>query len=82
MRPTKINLVFRATVLKTLVRVGSVFFGFFLRIEKLNYKDPNEKSGIFVKKKVEGRAVPIGRDRLPETQDFFSRPEHCTFKLQ
>jgi len=40
--PHKINLVFRAAVLKTLGRVGSVgvFFGKNLN---LNYKDPNEK---------------------------------------
>jgi len=34
-------------VLKTLGRVGSVFF----KNWNLNYKDPNEKNGIFVKKK-------------------------------
>jgi len=41
--------VFRATFLKTLGRVGWVFF---LRIETLIVKiiNPNEKKGIFVKK--------------------------------
>jgi len=56
----KNNLVFRAKVLKTLRRVGSVFFAFF-KNWILNYKDPNEKKlGIFVKKKSLGSA---GSDR-------------------
>jgi len=42
----KKNLVFRATVLKTLGRVGSVFF----KNWNLNYKDPNKKNNNFVKK--------------------------------
>jgi len=47
-RPNKKNLMFRARVLKTLGRVGSVVF---FKDWKLNYKDPNEKkSGIFRKK--------------------------------
>ena len=37
------NLVFRATVLKTLGRVGSAFF----KNWNLNYKDPNEKKKVF-----------------------------------
>jgi len=44
-----------ATVLKTLGRVGSVFF----KNWNLNYKDPNEKKGIFVKKSLES----AGSDR-------------------
>jgi len=39
-RPNKKNLMFRARVLKTLGRVGSVVF---FKDWKLNYKDPNEK---------------------------------------
>ena len=50
LRPKKINLVFMATVLKTLGRVGSVFF---LRIETSIIKTPTKKKhGIFVKKRV------------------------------
>ena len=63
----KKNLVFRATVFKTFGRVGSIFFKNLYYII-FNYKDPKEKSGIFVKKSL-GSA---GSDRvgLPETQDF------------
>jgi len=39
----KKNIVFRATVLKTLSKVGSDFF----KNWNLNYEDPNEKNGIF-----------------------------------
>ena len=47
----KKNLVFRATVLKTLGRVGSVIIIFiFLRIETSIIKTSTEKNGIFVKK--------------------------------
>ena len=42
------NLLFRATVLKTLGRVGSVIF--FLRIETSIIKTPTKKNGIFVRK--------------------------------
>jgi len=64
--PKKIFL-FRATVLKTLGRVGSVFFNNW----NLNYKDTNVKNpGIFVNK-VYGLPLPIGRVGLPETQDYF-----------
>ena len=62
----KKNLVFRATVLKSLGRVKS----FFLRIETSIIKTPTKKHGIFVEK-VQGRPVLIGRVGLPETQDFF-----------
>ena len=64
-RPKK-NLVFRATVLKTLGRVGSFFFLNW----NLNYKYPNEKNGVLVKKSL-GSAGSIGRVGLLETQDFF-----------
>jgi len=40
-RPKRINLVFGATVFKTLGRVGSVFFSF-LRIETSNIKIPTK----------------------------------------
>jgi len=42
----KNNLVLRATVLKTLGRVGC----FFIKNLNLNYKDPNEKIWFFRKK--------------------------------
>ena len=45
----KNNLVFRATVLKTLGRVGSVCF-VFLRIETSIIKTPTEKKRYFRKK--------------------------------
>jgi len=48
LRPKNNNLVFRAMVLKTLGRVGSVFF---FKNWNLNYKDPNEKKMYFCKKK-------------------------------
>jgi len=44
----KINLVFMATVLKTLGRVGSGVF----KNQNLKYKDPNEKNTVFSLKKV------------------------------
>jgi len=59
----KINLVFRATV------GSALFFCFFLKNWNLNYKDPNEKNSIFVKK---------SRVGLPETQEFFFRPKMHT----
>jgi len=45
----KLNLVFRATVLKTLGRVGSIILFFLLRIETSIIKTPTKKNGIFVK---------------------------------
>jgi len=54
-RPKK-NLVFGATVLKTLGRVGS---GFFLRIETSILKTPTKKNAIFVKTSL----GPAGLDR-------------------
>jgi len=44
LRPKTINLVFRAMVLKTLGRVGSVFLCVFFKNWNLNYKDLNEKT--------------------------------------
>ena len=46
----KNNLVFRATVLKTLGRVSPVLFVCFFKKWNLNYKDPNKKKH-FRKKK-------------------------------
>jgi len=46
----KINLVFRATVFKTIVRVNCFFVFVFLRIETSIMKTPTKKYGIFVKK--------------------------------
>ena len=48
--PKKNNLVFKATVLKTSGRVGSVFFCVILRIETSIIKTSTENNGIFVKK--------------------------------
>jgi len=56
--------MFRATVLKTLGRVGSVVF---LRIETSIIRPQRKKTRYFRKKRVYGRPVPIGRDGLPET---------------
>jgi len=47
LRQNKNNLVFRATVLKTLGRVGSVFF---LRIKTSIIKTPTKKERYFRKK--------------------------------
>ena len=64
----KKNLVFRATVLKTLGRVGSVIF-LLLRIETSIIKTPTKKNSIFVKKSL--GSAGSGRVGLPETQDIF-----------
>ena len=50
LRPKKINLVLRATVLKFLGRVGSFFVCFFLRMETSIIKTQTKKNSIFVKK--------------------------------
>jgi len=72
----KKNLVFKATVLKTFGRVGSIFLFFFLlRIETLIIKTPTKKTkGIFVKKVSLGSA---GSDRyglVARNTGFFFGP--------
>ena len=58
----KKNLVFRATVFKTLGRVGWVFF----KELNLNYKNPNEKNGILL-----GSSGSDRKGRVAQNTGFF-----------